>query len=121
MSKNRILSSSKPKRDKKQSNSFLEGTITWNSFLIAICTLVLAFYIWTAGSNGVPLIVDIGPEEYFKQVPTPCLFPDISPHHYGFYNLMADAYSVGRADLLLDPPKELLELKNPIDPEQNAP
>jgi hypothetical protein len=120
MSKDRTLNSSKPKRDKKQSNSFLEGTIAWNSILIAICTLVLAFYIWTAGSNGVPLIVDIGPEEYFKQVPTPCLFPDISPHHYGFYNLMADAYSVGRADLLLDPPKELLELKNPIDPEQNA-
>lgn len=111
----------KSQQVERKSNSFLEGTIAWNSILIGVCTLVLAFYIWTAGSNGVPLIVDIGPEEYFKQVPTPCLFPDISPHHYGFYNLMADAYSVGRADLLLDPPKELLELKNPIDPEQNAP
>jgi|GEM_PF-1373319 len=94
---------------------------TWNFTIALISVLVLAFYLWTAGSNGVPLVVDIGPEEYFKQVPTPCLFPDISPHHYGFYNLMADAYSAGRADLLLDPPKELLELKNPRDPEQNAP
>jgi hypothetical protein len=93
----------------------------WWKFTVAtISALVLAFYIWTAGTKGVPFIVDIGPEEYYKQVPTPCLFPDISPHHYGFYNLMADAYSAGRADLLLDPPRELVELQNPWDPEQNA-
>jgi hypothetical protein len=102
-------------------NSIFQSHLYWNSILVFISALVLGYYLWTAGSNGVPLIVDVGPEEYFKQVPTPCLFPDISPHHYGFYNLMADAYSAGRADLLLDPPKELLELKNPRDPEQNAP
>jgi hypothetical protein len=112
MQKNKFFAHNSEKRK----NGFIFRCLLFFSIL-----LVLAFYIWTAGSNGVPLIVDIGPEEYFKQVPSPCLFPDISPHHYGFYNLMADAYSVGRPDLLLDPPKELLELKNPIDPEQNAP
>jgi len=72
---------------------------TWNFTIALISVLVLAFYLWTEGSNGVPLIVDIGPEEYFKQVPTPCLFPDISPHSYRFYNLLADAFEARRLHL----------------------
>lgn len=87
--------------------------------IFAASAIVLCFYLWTAGTNGVPFLVDATPEEYFKSVPTPCLFPDITPQHYGFYNLMADAFEAGRLDLLIKPPEEMLALENPRDPEQN--
>ena len=95
-----------------------ENKYWWKLTVAAISALVLAYYVWAAGSNGVPLIVDVGPE-YFKQVPTPCLFPDVVPHHYGFYNLLADSFAAGRVDLLIDPPQELLDLPNPRDPQAN--
>ena len=83
-----------------------------------LCILVLAYYIWTVGSNGVPLIVDVGPEHH-EQIRTPNLFPDISPHHYGFYNLMADAFEAGQMHLLIKPPQELINLSDPLDPTLN--
>ena len=86
--------------------------------IFVLCIFVLVYYIWTAGSNGVPLIVDVGPEHH-EQIRSPNLFPDISPHHYGFYNLLADAFEAGRLDLLIDPPKELAELPNPRNPQAN--
>lgn len=99
-------------------NSIFQSHLYWNSILVFISALVLGYYLWTAGSNGVPLIVDVGPE-FHEQIRTPCLFPDISPHHYGYYNLLADSFSAGRVDLLLDPPKELLDLTNRRDPAAN--
>ena len=99
--------------------SFFKSNTCWNLTIVLISVLVLAFYVWTVGTNGVPLIVDVGPEHH-EQIRTPNLFPDISPHHYGFYNLMADAFEAGQMDLLIQPPKEMLELQNPRDPEQNA-
>ena len=86
--------------------------------IFVLCILVLAYYIWTAGSNGVPLIVDVGPEHH-EQIRTPNLFPDISPHHYGFYNLMADAFEAGQIHLLIKPPQELINLSDPLDPTLN--
>lgn len=86
--------------------------------VVIISFLILAYYIWTAGSNGVPLIVDVGPEHH-EQVRTPNLFPDISPHHYGFYNLMADAFEAGQMHLLIKPPQELIKLSDPLDPTLN--
>ena len=83
--------------------------------IVFIVVLFLSLYIWIAGSNGVPLIVDTTPEHH-EQIRTPNLFPDISPHHYGFYNLLADAFEKGRLDLLIDPPKDLTDLPNPQDP-----
>jgi hypothetical protein len=46
----------------------------WHLIIITISALALAFYLWTARSNGVPLVVDIGPKENFKQAPNPALF-----------------------------------------------
>ncbi|MEI6277949.1 MAG: hypothetical protein WCQ16_01040, partial [Verrucomicrobiae bacterium] len=103
--------------EKERTDCFV-NTIVGKASIAVISIIVLAFYIWTAGSNGVPLIVDVGPE-YYEQIRTPCLFPDISPHHYGFYNLLADSFAAGRVDLLIDPPKELLDLPNPRDPQAN--
>ena len=90
----------------------------WKLTVAAVSALVLAYYVWVAGTNGVPLIVDVGPE-YHEQVRSTFLFPDIVPHHYGFYNLLADSFSAGRIDLLIDPPQELLDLKNRRDPIAN--
>ena len=86
--------------------------------IVFIVVLFLSLYIWIAGSNGVPLIVDTTPEHH-EQIRTPNLFPDISPHHYGFYNLLADAFEKGRLDLLIDPPQGLIDLSNPRDPKLN--
>jgi hypothetical protein len=104
-------SSIKSKRDNPSSQKQPSRPLP-SYVVVFISIIVLAYYIWTAGSNGVPLIVDVGPEHH-EQIRTPNLFPDISPHHYGFYNLMADAFEAGRLDLLIDPPKELAELPNP--------
>lgn len=90
----------------------------WKLTVAAVSALVLAYYAWVAGTNGVPLIVDVGPE-YHEQVRSTFLFPDLVPHHYGFYNLLADSFSAGRIDLLIDPPQELLDLKNRRDPIAN--
>ena len=98
--------------------SFFKSNTCWNLTIVLVSVLVLAFYVWTAGSNGVPLIVDVGPE-YHEQVRNPNLFPDVIRHHYGFYNLLADSFAAGRVDLLLDPPQELLDLPNPRDPQAN--
>ena len=65
-----------------------------------------------------PLIVDVGPEHH-EQIRSPNLFPDVSPNHYGFYNLLADAFEKGRLDLLIDPPQGLIDLSNPRDPKLN--
>ena len=97
---------------------FSENFLNFRAHVFFISIIVLAFYIWTVGSNGVPLIVDVGPEHH-EQIRSPNLFPDISPHHYGFYNLLADAFEAGRLDLLIDPPKELAELPNPRNPQAN--
>ena len=75
--------------------------------IVFIVVLFLSLYIWIAGSNGVPLIVDTTPEHH-EQIRTPNLFPDISPHHYGFCNLLADAFEVGRLHFFV----AVLNLKN---------
>lgn len=111
-------SSIKSKRDNPSSQKQPSRQLP-SYVVVFISIIVLAYYIWTAGSNGVPLIVVVGPEHH-EQIRTPNLFPDISPHHYGFYNLMADAFEAGQMHLLIKPPKEMLDLQNPRDPEQNA-
>jgi hypothetical protein len=59
--------------------------------------VILAFYIWTATSNGNVYQFD-------------------SP---GYYNLLTDAFLAGRLSLLVEPRKELLALRDPYDPHQN--
>jgi hypothetical protein len=90
----------------------------FDAIILFISIGVFGAYLWIAGSNGVPLIVDVGPEHH-EQIRSPNLFPDASPHHYGFHNLLADSFEVGRLDLLIDPPQELIDLPNPRDPQAN--
>jgi hypothetical protein len=79
--------------------------------------LVLGYYVWTAGTNGAPLLTRSG-DDYFKTYPDDEIHPG-SPH-YGYYNLIADSFLAGQLSLLLKPPPALVQLPNPYDPQVNS-
>lgn len=69
--------------------------------LLALLSVVFAFYLWTASSSGNPIRFQDNATDYF--------------------NLQSDAYLDGDLALPVDPRPELLALPNPYDPVANAP
>jgi hypothetical protein len=66
-----------------------------------IVLAVAAFYVWTATSSQYDFIWGTKKSDH--------------------YNLLAEGFLEGHLYLAVDPPKELLALKNPLDPKANAP
>ncbi len=85
-----------------------------SAVVVAVMALIAWYYAWTAGTNGTPLIVPPGTMFTAHD-------DEICANHYGYYNLLADAYLAGQLSLLVEPPKELLALSDPYDPKQNKP
>jgi len=82
--------------------------------IIVPCALVLGFYFWTAVTDGVQVFPDGSRQtDFTKRLPVG-QFPAAS-----YYNLLGDAFMAGKLSLLIDPPKELLDLPDPYGPEQN--
>lgn len=91
----------------------------FRSTALCIILLVLAYYIWSAASNGVPLVSRIT-DDYYKTIRSDEIEPG-NRQHYGYYNLMTDAFLAGKLSLLISPARDLLELPDPYNPETNAP
>lgn len=85
--------------------------------LLIVCISFL--YILTAGTNGVPLITNANRSEYFSKIHDSDIYPEVGDH-YGYYNLLADAFEAGRLSLPIEPKPELLALPNPYDATANA-
>ena len=80
--------------------------------------LVLGYYVWVAATNGTTLVTKRDGAVYFGAFRHDEVIP--GEPHYGFYNLMADAFLAGKVSLLVEPPPELLRLPNPYDPQANS-
>lgn len=81
--------------------------------LTAIVVAVGVFYYWTAWSCGATMIVP-------RQARFTGNSPDLHPVHYGYYNLLADAFLAGQTSLSYQSP-EMQTLDNPYDPVKNQP
>jgi hypothetical protein len=88
-----------------------------SGILLVVCISFL--YILTAGTNGVPLITNANRSEYFSKIHDSDVYPEVGDH-YGYYNLLADAFEAGRLSLPIEPKPELLALPNPYDANANA-
>lgn len=83
----------------------------------SLILLVLAYYVWTAATNGAPLVTRSG-DDYFKSIRDDGIYPGAP--HYGYYNLMADSFLAGKLSLLLKPHPALVQLPNPYEPNANS-
>lgn len=92
--------------------------ITFRLAATVLMLSVLGYYIWTAATNGTPLVQNRDGLEYFKVVHHDQIVS--GEPHYGYYNLMADSFLAGKLSLLVEPPPELLSLPNPLDPQANS-
>ncbi len=77
--------------------------------------LVICFYVWTAGTNGVSL----APGDDAPIVKIDEVIPNL--RHYGFYNLLSDGLIAGELSLPITPHPSLFLLSDPYDPGQNDP
>ena len=66
-----------------------------------------------------PLITNANRTEYFSKIHDSDIYPEVGDH-YGYYNLLADAFEAGRLSLPIEPKPELLALPNPYDSTANA-
>lgn len=82
--------------------------------IAAIVLLILAYYLWTAGTNGAPFITRVSPEYYSNHLNDE-IYPERKTDHYGFYNLLSDAFLSGKLSIPVEPRPELLALENPYD------
>jgi hypothetical protein len=89
-----------------------------SGILLVVCISFL--YILTAGTNGVPLITNADRGKYFWKIHDSDIYPEVGDH-YGYYNLLADAFQAGRLSLPIEPKPELLALPNPYTRAQSAP
>ncbi len=69
--------------------------------LAILLYLILAFYIWTA---------TYGKDSFY-----------LENNHGGYYNLLTDAFLIGKLHLLEEPRQELLDSSNPYDSSFNGP
>jgi hypothetical protein len=82
---------------------------------VAIVLAILAFYLWTAGTNGAALIFDL------TYTPDTHVGVEVGRQNYGLYNVLADAFRAGRVDLLVPAAPEMSWLPDPYDSAANAP
>ncbi len=84
-----------------------------------VAAFFVLHYFHIVGSLGVPAFTKADPVEFYSSFRFDEIRSDVSDH-YGFYNLLTDAFFAGRTDLLLDPDPKLKALQNPLDPQQNG-
>src|SRR4051812_28156593 len=98
----------KKKKDVPQAMPSLPVRLYRQFGVPAVMLLVLIFYVWTAGSSGIPLVMAKNAKHDYSILGQNNDGINPGQVHYGYYNLLADAFLAGRLSLELEPPKELL-------------
>jgi hypothetical protein len=93
----------------------------WSLSGILLVACISFLYVLTAGTNGVPLITNVSTSDYFSVIRDSDIYPEFGREHYGYYNLLADAFLSRHLYLPIEPDPKLLELDNPYDAKANAP
>ncbi len=76
--------------------------------------IVLVFYFWTASTNLAPFKFDFSDEQEWYRT------SGYQEKSYIYYNYLSDAFLAGQLHLLIKPSEQLLSVKDPYEPEQNA-
>ncbi len=106
-------------RSKQQPNCD-RGRVLWlrAGSTAAVLIVIFLFYIWTVKSCSIKLV---STQTFnYEKAPQPLYDMIWTSDLYGFYNILADSFLAGKLSLLVDPPKEMLALSNPYDPQKNG-
>lgn len=85
---------------------------------VCVCLVAALYYLFCVSTLSVPMFTHADPGNYYKSF----RFDEINPglkDHYGFYNLLADAFLNGQVHLPLEPDPKMMSLPNPLDSAQN--
>ena len=88
--------------------------------MLIIVVAVFLYYFWLAGTNGAPFVTR-ETTDYFSKEHSDEIVIELGNKHYGFYNLLADAFERHQLNLPVEPVREMLSLASPYNPQQHAP